>query len=86
MLCPVEQGRLDRPAVPRHLRPCTFCTTRAVGDERHCLFDCPHLGDLRSEHAQLFDEAHGAMRSLMWHKNEKSVCAMILAIVNEAQT
>ena len=57
-----------------------------VGDERHCLFYCPHFGDLRSEHAQLFDEAHGAMRSLMWHKNQKSVCAMILAIVNEAQT
>ena len=83
---PVEQGRLDRPAVPRHLRRCTFCTTRAVGDERHCLFDCPHFGGLRSEHAQLFHEAHGAMRSLMWHKNQKSVCAMILAIVNEAQT
>ena len=45
-----------------------------------------HFGDLRSEHAQLFHEAHGAMRSLMWHKNQKSVCAMILAIVNEAQT
>ena len=48
---PIEQGRLDRSAVPRHLRQCTFCTTRAVGDERHCLFDCPHFGDLRSEHA-----------------------------------
>ena len=108
---PGEQVRLDRPAVPRHLRRCTFCTgfshpnkpflavtgtatflpsflpsTRAVGDERHCLFDCPHFGDLRSDHAQLSDEAHGAMRSLMWHKNQKSVCAMILAIVNEAQT
>ena len=30
---PVEQGRLDRPAVPRHLRRCTFCATQAVGDE-----------------------------------------------------
>ena len=58
---PVEQGRLGRPAVPRHLRRCTFCTTRAVGDERHYLFDCPHFGDLRSEHAQLFHEARGAI-------------------------
>ena len=33
-----------------------------------------------------FNEAHGAMRSLMWHENQKSVCAMILAIVKEAQT
>ena len=91
---PIEQGRLDRPAVPiaRHLRRyrCTFCTTRAVGDERHCLFDCPHFGDLRSEHAphaQLYHEAHGAMRSLRslrWHKDQKSVCALILAIATEA--
>ena len=95
---PVEQGRLGRPAVlavPRHLRRCTFCTTRAVEDERHylskCLFACPRFGatktkSLRSEHAQLFHEAHGAMHSLitlMWHKNQKSVCAMSLAIVNE---
>ena len=43
------------------------------------------FGDLRSEHAQLFHDAHGAMRSLMWHENQKSVCAMILAIVNEAE-
>ena len=48
---PIERGRLDRPAVLRHLRRCTFCTTRAVGDERHCLFDCPHFDDLRFEHA-----------------------------------
>ena len=88
MLCQLSgaglTGRLA--AVPRHLRRCTFCTTRAVGDERHCLFDCPRFGDLRSEHAQLFHDAHGAMRSLMWHKNQKFVCAMILAIVNEAET
>ena len=32
---------------------------RAVGDERHCLFDCPRFGDLRSKHAQLFHDAHG---------------------------
>ena len=30
---PVEQGRLAKPAVPRHLRRCTLCGTRALGDE-----------------------------------------------------
>ena len=36
---------------------------------------------------QLFDEAHGAMHAfLMWHNNQKSGFAMVLAIVNEAQT
>ena len=82
---PIEQGRLGRLSVPRHLRRCTFCTTRAVGDERHCIFDCPRFCELRQEHADLFGDAH-AMRSLMWHKDQKSVCALILAIVSEAQT
>ena len=26
------------------------------------------------------------MRSVMWHKDQESVCALVLAIVNEAQT
>ena len=44
--------------------PC-LGTTWAAGDERHCLFYCPHFHDLRSERAELFDEAHSAMRSVM---------------------
>ena len=38
---PVEQGRFARPAVPRHLCRCAVCDTQAVGDELHCVFDCP---------------------------------------------
>ena len=30
---PVEQGRLAKPAVPRHLRRCILCGTRALGDD-----------------------------------------------------
>ncbi len=30
---PVEQGRLARPGVPRHLRSCTFCPGRALEEE-----------------------------------------------------
>ncbi len=30
--------------------------------------------------------SHDAMRSLMWHEDQKSVCSLVLAIVNEAQT
>ena len=44
---PIEQGRFARPAVPRHLRRCTVCDTQAVGDELHCVFDCPHFSDVR---------------------------------------
>ncbi len=51
---PVEQGRIAMPKVPRHLRRCTFCATSAIGDERHCVFDCPHFQGLRQQHADDF--------------------------------
>ncbi len=41
---------------------------------------------LRQQHAMIFRDSHDAMRSVMWHKDQKSVCALVLAIVNEAQT
>ena len=56
------------------------------GDERHCVFDCPHFQGLLQQHAEIFGDSHDAMRSIMWHKDQKSVCALVLAIVNEAQT
>ncbi len=83
---PVEQGRIEMPKVPRRLRRCTFCASNAIGDERHCVFACPHFQGLRQQHAMIFKESHDAMRSVMWHKDQKSVCALVLAIVNEAQT
>ncbi len=60
-----------------------------VADERHCVFDCPHFlqfQGLRLQHFDVFQDSHDAMRSLIWHKDEKSVCALVLAIVNEART
>ncbi len=84
---PVEQGRIEMPQVPRHLRGCTFCATNAIGDGHYCVFDCPHFQGLSmQQHAQDFQDSHDAMRSLMWHKDQKSVSALVLAIVNEAQT
>ncbi len=83
---PVEQGRIEMPQVPRHLRRCTFCATNAIGDACHCLFDCPHLQGLWQQHAEVFQDSHDAMSSLMRHNDQKSVCALVLAIVNEAQT
>ena len=50
---PVERGRLAKPAVPRHLRRCTLCGTRALGDERHFVFDCPHFAHIRRQFRSL---------------------------------
>ncbi len=65
--------------------PLLSCST-AIGDERHCVIDCPQFQGLRQQHAEIFRDSHDAMRSVMWHKDQKSVCALVLAIVNEAQT
>ncbi len=50
------------------------------------VFDCPDFQGLRQQHAEIFRDSHDAMRSVTWHKDQKSVCALVLAIVNEAQT
>ncbi len=52
--------------------------------ERHCVFDCPQ--GLWQRHARIFQNSHDAMRSLMWHREQKSICALVLAIVSEIQT
>ena len=51
---PVEQGRLARPATPRQLRLCPLCETRALGDERHFVFDCPHFAHIRRQFCLLY--------------------------------
>ncbi len=44
----------------------------------HQCIDCPRVDGHR-----LFDDAHGAMRTLVWHKDQKAVSALILAICTE---
>ena len=61
---PIEDGRLVGPCVPWQLRRCTLCATCALGGERHYGFDCPHFADLRLTHAELFQHASGAVKSL----------------------
>ena len=81
---PVEQGRLAKPAVPRHLRRCTLCGTRALGDERHFVFDCPHFAHIRRQFRSLYQDADGAMQCFVWHKDQKAVCHCLAAILNVA--
>ena len=82
--CHAEQGRLAKPAVPRHLRRCTLCGTRALGDERHFVFDCPHFAHIRRQFRSLYQDADGAMQCFVWHKDQKAVCHCLAAILNVA--
>ncbi len=42
--------------------------------------------DTKAVHLNIHQTLINAMRSVMWHKDQKSACALVLAIVNEAQT
>ena len=57
-----------------------------VGDELHCVFDCPHFSDIRAQFPGLFQDAAGCMRMFMWHKDQKSVCHSLIALLQKAQT
>ncbi len=46
-----------------------------------CVFDGPRFRGLGQQHADDLHDSHDAMRSFMWHKDQKSVCALVLAIV-----
>ena len=80
----MEQGRLAKPAVPRHLRRCTLCRTRALGDERHFVSDCPHFAHIRRQFRSLYQDADGTMQCFVWHKDQKAVCHCLAAILNLA--
>ena len=82
-LLPVEQGRFQRPRVPRYLRRCTLCGTHALGDERHFVFECPSFQAIRSGFTDLFDAAGGAMRSLLWQRDQKAVVDCLVAILRQ---
>ncbi len=40
-----------------------------------------HHHHQEQQHAEIFQDSHDAMRSFMWHKAQKSVCALVLASV-----
>ena len=81
---PVEQDRLAMPAIPRHLRCCTLCETRVLGDERHFVFDSLHFAHIRRQFRSLYQDADGTMQCFVWHKDQKAVCHCPAAILNLA--
>ena len=50
---------------------------------------CRHLefsSDIRAQFPGLFQGAAGRMRVFMWHKDQKSVCHCLIALLQKAQT
>ena len=44
----------------------------------------PH--EVRAQFSGLFQDAAGCMRLFMWHKDQKSVCHCLIALLQKAQT
>ena len=73
---PVDQGRRGN-RVPRLERYCNLCNSQAIGDERHIVFECPALHDLRARHACLFRPDITTMRQFMWQDDLVQVAHFI---------
>ena len=81
---PFEQGRLCDAQAPRKLRRCSLCSTRSVGDERHYRFESPKFIEIRAQFAHLPGSSAGAMRSVVWHKEQQAVCDCMIAVIRLA--
>ena len=62
---PRDAGSWARPQVPRLERVCQLCATTLLGDERHMIFECPELQDLRAQWSHLF-QGPETMQAFMW--------------------
>ena len=70
---PVVQGR--RTGAPRAQRLCLLCDQRALGDERHMVFECPALQGVRDKYAALFVDGASTMQQFMWQQDVIGVLA-----------
>jgi hypothetical protein len=57
--------------VPRVDRVCRFCGAGSMGDERHVVFECPHLQSVRDKYAGLFSVS--TMVQFFWQDDLVSV-------------
>ena len=64
---PVVQGRCT--GAPRAKRLCLLCDQCAVGDERHMVFECPALQNVRDKYAALFVDGASTMQQFMWQQD-----------------
>ena len=62
---PRDEGSWTRPHVSRLQRVCQLCTTGALGDERHVIFECPELQDIRAQWPHLF-KGPETMKGFLW--------------------
>ena len=76
---PVVLGR--RTGVPRGQRACRLCGSGAVGDERHMVFECPALQQIRDEFEHLFSSGV-TMRAFMNQTDQRAVISFVVTCLD----
>ena len=76
---PIEMGRL----MARVARVCLLCLGMHLGDEKHYVFECPTVENIRRRHFRLFDNSHRTMRLFTGDPNQKSFASCLLQILDE---
>ena len=77
---PKDEGSWIR--VPRHERICLLCNSGSLCDEKHVVFQCSGLQDLRDEYASLFLDAC-TMKEFLWQDDLVSVAKFIHACLDK---
>ena len=73
--------------MPRLNRFCTLCQQGGLGDEKHIVFECPALQDLRDKCENLFQAPQGdAMLLFMWQDDIIGVAQFIDACLGRVYT
>ena len=77
---PIVVGR--HTGVPRASRLCTFCGAAALGDERHLVFECAALAELRTKYADLFGDTDQTMRTFFAQPDHLRVFHYVIECLN----
>ena len=68
-------------------RICTMCQQGVLRDEKHLVFECPALQDLRDRYENLFQAPQGdAMTLFMWQDDIIGVARFIEACLERVST
>ena len=73
---PVDKLCQRSPMIPRWERKCHYCDLGAVGDERHFVFECTALGELREHYSSLFSREM-SLHAFISQRDENSVAAFV---------
>ena len=73
---PRDAGSWARPQVPRLDRVCQLCATGVLGDERHMIFECPGLQELRAQSSHLF-QGPETMQAFIWQDDLVGVARFV---------